>query len=84
MNEQIKKLAIDAGQGEVYHIPPEFINKFSTLIIEEHIKLLRREWYDRNNEEYPEDMSPRDIGVKVGQKNQIIVLIEKIKQYWNI
>jgi hypothetical protein len=97
MNEQIKKLVDvtaemipgvyslkyeDGGSGVEFS--EEALGVFANLIIEEHIKLLRRTWYERNNEEYPKDMSPRDIGVKVGRKNEIVVLIEKIKQYWNI
>ena len=38
MNEKIKQLALQAGQGEPFHIPPEFVEKFARLIIEECIK----------------------------------------------
>ena len=40
MNEQIKKLAVDAGQGELFHIPPEFVEKFGELLLLECIDLV--------------------------------------------
>lgn len=33
MNERIKELAKQAGQGESFHIPPEFVEKFAELIV---------------------------------------------------
>jgi hypothetical protein len=33
MNERIKQLAEQAGQGEPFHIPPEFVEKFAKLIV---------------------------------------------------
>ena len=41
MNERIKELALQAGQGEPFHIPPEFIEKFAELIIKECAKVCR-------------------------------------------
>ena len=35
MNKRIKKLAEQAGQGESFHIPPEFVEKFAELIVVE-------------------------------------------------
>ena len=35
MNERIKQLAGQAGQGEPFHIPPEFVEKFAELIVRE-------------------------------------------------
>ena len=35
MNDKIKQLALQAGQGEPFHIPPEFIEKFAELIVQE-------------------------------------------------
>jgi hypothetical protein len=59
-------------------------DKFAELIIQEHIKLLTREWRELNNEETSAEMTPRDIGFKVGQKSEIIVLIEKIKKHFGV
>ena len=33
MNEKIRELAEQAGQGEPFHIPPEFVEKFAELIV---------------------------------------------------
>ena len=38
MNDKIKQLALQAGQGEPFHIPPEFVEKFARLIVGECIK----------------------------------------------
>ena len=35
MNDKIKQLALQAGQGEPFHIPPEFIEKFAELFVRE-------------------------------------------------
>ena len=35
MNDKIRQLALQAGQGEPFHIPPEFIEKFAELIVRE-------------------------------------------------
>ena len=35
MNKRIKQLALQAGQGEPFHIPPEFVEKFAELIVRE-------------------------------------------------
>jgi chorismate mutase len=35
MNARIKQLAEQAGQGEPFHIPPEFVEKFARLIVKE-------------------------------------------------
>jgi hypothetical protein len=38
MNDKIRQLALQAGQGEPFHIPPEFVEKFAELIVQECIK----------------------------------------------
>ena len=35
MNDKIRQLALQAGQGEPFHIPPEFVEKFARLIVRE-------------------------------------------------
>ena len=84
MNERIKELAKQAGQGESFHIPPEFVEKFAELIVGECVKECQREWYDLNNEKVESDMTPRDIGIRVGQKNSILKCISKIKQHFGV
>ena len=84
MNKRIKELAKQAGQGESFHIPPEFVEKFAELIVGECVKECQREWYDLNNEKVESDMTPRDIGIRVGQKNSILKCISKIKQHFGV
>ena len=35
MNEKIRALAKQAGQGKPFHIPPQFVAKFAELIVKE-------------------------------------------------
>ena len=39
MNEKIRELAEQAGQGEPFHIPPEFVEKFAELIVRECVQV---------------------------------------------
>ena len=51
MNERIRELALQAGQGEPFHIPPEFAEKFAELIVAEcldHIDTMERIAHDSN------------------------------------
>lgn len=62
----------------------DFQKRFAELIIDEHIDILRREWY-RLNDEVPEpNESPRSTGIRLGRKTEIIVLIEKIKIHFGV
>ena len=55
MNERIKQLAEQAGQGEPFHIPPEFVEKFAELIVrecasrEELLGAIARGWCSEKN-----------------------------------
>ena len=46
MNEKIRQLAENAGQGTPYHIPPEFVNKFAELIVEECMQIIKVDMYE--------------------------------------
>lgn len=95
MNERIKELALDAGIGFTLwddsgremidnYTPEEYLEKFAELIVGECVKECQREWYDLNNEKVESDMTPRDIGIRVGQKNSILKCISKIKQHFGV
>lgn len=43
MNDKIRQLALQAGQGEPFHIPPEFVEKFARLIVAECIEVVERQ-----------------------------------------
>ena len=55
MNERIKELAKQAGQGESFHIPPKFVEKFAELIVrecasrEELLGAIARGWCSEKN-----------------------------------
>jgi hypothetical protein len=40
MNDKIRQLALQAGQGEPFHIPPEFVEKFARMIVRECVGIL--------------------------------------------
>jgi hypothetical protein len=90
MNELIKELLKRAGvsdnwnSADWYSMSPEMVEKFAELIVKEHLNILRQEWYDLNNLPSVTDESPRDIGLRVGKKGEIIVLSEKIKTHFGV
>ena len=86
MNQRLGKLK---KQAHEYAIDQEwyidfFEQRFAELIIEDLLTLLQQEWYDLNNLAPVPDESPRDIGLRVGKKGEIIVLMEKIKQHFGV
>lgn len=97
MNEQIKQLAEQAGfvfWGEEDWNPGDEIDwscryddefkKFAELMVREHLKVLQQRWYELNNQEPAADETPRDIGMRVGAKSEIIFLIEHLKKHFDI
>ena len=92
MNDRIKELAKQAmifshengGWRISTHVPNDFQEKFAELIIQDTIDLMRKEWYDLNNQPKVENESPRDIGLRVGRKSEIITLMEKIKNQYGV
>jgi hypothetical protein len=58
--------------------------KFAELIVEEHLRLLQQEWYDLNNAPAVENESPRDVGIRVGRKGEVITLMHKIKEHFGV
>ena len=86
MNDKIRQLALQAGYSKDFLAIglPNNMEKFAELIVGECVKECQREWYDLNNEKVESDMTPRDIGIKVGQKNSILKCISKIKQHFGV
>ena len=89
MNERIKELAEQAkkrpmGNSWTYCTPEEFEEQFAKLIVKEHVKLLQQEWYALNNAPEVENETPRDIGIRVGRKGEIISLIHKIQKHFGV
>lgn len=93
--ELIKTLAESAGfdifldsiyvkNDEGLHRATNEVHQLAELIVQEHIKLLKQEWYDLNSAADVEDESPRDIGLRVGRKSEIISLMAKIKEHFGV
>jgi hypothetical protein len=91
MKEQILALA-DRAYDEyetdtvkyASNIPDGFCLKFAELLLNEHVNILRQEWYDLNNAPEVEGETPRDIGIRVGRKSEVNVLICKIKKHFEL
>ena len=65
MNKRIKELAKQAGQGESFHIPPEFVEKFAELIVRECSRVIMNGGY-RNpalGEKHP--LTPPEIATMI-------------------
>lgn len=89
MNERILELAKKAGLKKEHASDREYVGdfewrEFSNLIIKEHIDLLRQEWYNLNNAPKEENETPRDVGIRVGRKTEIILLINKISNHFGV
>jgi len=96
MNERIKQLAEQAG---LYHVlyngnlyPTSFTaeqsitayNTFAELIVKEHINLLIQEWYDLNNVPETENETPHNVGLALGRKTEVSVLMTKISKHFGV
>jgi hypothetical protein len=89
MNDRILELAKKAGLKKEHASDREYVGdfewrEFSNLIIKEHIDLLRQEWYNLNNAPKEENETPRDVGIRVGRKTEIILLINKISNHFGV
>ena len=89
MNERIKELMKEANKDIPLGKPfwpalEEFSEKFAELIVKENIDLLRKEWYTLNNQKAPTYETPREVGIRLGMKTEIISLIHKIKEHFGV
>ena len=90
MNERINKLKEQAkekvishgayGETEIYW--EINVDKFAELILQEHVELLKQRWYTLNNIKPPSDESPRDMGMRVGQKIEVQQCIQLLLNHW--
>lgn len=88
MNERTKELAREAGLDDpIFPIDqwenPE-LKKYTELLIEEHLNILQQEWYRLNDLPKDDLDTPRDIGIRVGQKSEVIRLIHLIQQHFGL
>lgn len=85
MNDKIKEYMKQAGtdtSGKWMGV--EHADKFAELIVEDTLKLLKQEWYDLNNIPLVEGENTRDVGIRVGRKSEIIVLLDKIRTHFGV
>jgi len=81
MNERIEEIR------SICYIPNSQdrydMDKFAELLIEESLKVMQQEWYDLNNAPAVENESSRDVGLRVGQKSEVIMLMAKIRNHFD-
>lgn len=92
MNGTISKLIKLASETADY--PPEqqyiiepnaaFCKKFAELITKETVDILRKRWYTINNAVPSTTESSRDVGIRVGQKGELIFMIDTITKHFEV
>jgi hypothetical protein len=90
MNETIKKL-IKQSYDEVPHerdwdatVSVFNKEKFAALIIQEVLKETQQVWYDLNDLLSPPGESPRDIGMRIGQKGGVLKVMHHLKHQFGV
>lgn len=93
MNERIKQLTEKARLTAEEDINRKissnlelaaFSQKLSELLVKDVVDILRQEWYTLNNIETKPEDTPRDIGLRVGAKGEVIKLIHLIQKHYGI
>ena len=88
MNERIRELLVEAREqtkeGKWNAPTSVWAEKFAELIVAESITLLKREWYALNNAPASETETPRDIGLRVGARDQTGHLINVIERHFGV
>jgi hypothetical protein len=85
MNERIRQLALQAGQGEPFHIPPEFVEKFAELIVKECIGICNQTILQ--NQDTLSKLNTDELAEKMvihGSINQAQKLGKGIKQHFGV
>lgn len=87
MNNLIKEFAHKSGfrygDGSWIFAEDSDLAEFADLIISEHTKVLKQEWYRLNNLPPVPDESARDVGLRVGKKIQTVLLIHHLRKHFN-
>lgn len=76
--------AYDQSPDKAIRIRDIYSQKLTELVIQDTLNLLRDEWYALNNIPKPSNETPRDVGMRIGSKGQVIKLMEKIKDYFGV
>lgn len=85
MNERIRQLHdLALFRGDRYALPDEFANEFARLLGEEAVRVARDRWYELNNAPVVADESPRDVGIRVGRKMELIQIMHTLNQHFGL
>jgi hypothetical protein len=85
MNERMKQLHdLALFRGDRYASPEEFAAEFARLLGEEAVGVARDRWYELNNAPAVADESPRDVGIRVGRKIELIRLMTELNQHFGL
>lgn len=85
MNERIRQLHDQAlFCGDRYASPEEFAAEFARLLGEEAVRVARDRWYELNNQPAVAGESPRDVGIRVGRKMELIQIMHTLNQHFGL
>lgn len=82
-NKRIKELVEQAG-FYMTEKNGQSLAEFAELIVQECVNECRQVWYDLNNEQRPVDETPREIAIRIGQKNGSLQCIHRIKEHFGV
>lgn len=92
MNEHIKD-AIRRAKGISYDedgnelmpiLAGENIYTFARILVQDCVNELRQEWYVLNDLKPNPDETPRDIGLRVGRKSELIYAIHLLSERYDL
>ena len=90
MNKKIRELAEQANgpnpffgalKNQTVLLGDNAVEKFAELILQEHVELLKQRWYTLNNAVSENNETPRDIGMRVGQKAEVTHCIHLLSNH---
>jgi hypothetical protein len=85
MNKRLTELHDLANfRGDRYALPDEFAEEFARLLGAEAVRVVRDRWYELNNAAAVAGESPRDVGIRVGRKNELILLMHTLNQHFGL
>ena len=86
MNKRLKELyknVLASSENMRWNI--EDAENFAKLIVKEHLRIMKTEWYELNNMPVdPAGESPREVGMRIGRKGEVIALMGKIKKHFGV
>ena len=85
MNKRLQQLRDLADfRGDRYSLPDEFAEEFARLLGEEAVRVVRARWYELTNQPAVAGESPRDVGMRVGRKAELIHIMHTLNQHFGL